>query len=136
MALPLLGMPSRAFLMTFEDSEAAPDKTSMIFDVLQRDFAWQVAEHLSYERRLQVSLSPSCTERKRRGGYTYEAILQVLQNIGSHDSLIHCEFIPGRTYNPEKILDEFAEESWQDYRQKYHAPTLINIPKNRPPWFR
>jgi len=136
MALPLLGIPSRAFKIMFEDSEAAPDAISKVFDALQQDVAWQIAEDLSYKRQLKVLPISTWTERRRRHNYTYEALPQALQNIGSHDSLVHCEFIPGRTYDPEKIFDEFAEGSWQEYRRKYHAPYLIEIPRNRPPWYR
>ena len=137
MALPLLGMPSRAFKITFEDSESAPDQVCWIFDVLQRHVAWQVALDLSFER--QGLPTPTWNDRRLCAGADYDALPQILQNISSHDSFIHYDALLRSTYDPARIIDQFEGESvteWQEYRRKHYAPSFIGFPKNKPLWCR
>ena len=134
-ALPSMGMPSNAFKMTFIDSESGLDEVSKIFDVLQQYVAWQIATDLCYER--QILPTSTWTKRRLSRGYTYETISQILLDIVNQDSIIHCDFLPGRTHDPEKIVDKFTGESvaeWLAYRVMHHTSGFISKPKNRPSW--
>jgi hypothetical protein len=75
LALPVLGMPSDAFKMTFTH-ESIPEKTSEVFNILQRDAAWQTALDLSYTR--QILPPHGCFKHPRlyrRGTYYGQVML-------------------------------------------------------------
>ena len=133
MALPLLGMPSEAFMMTFE-CDSAPEKATEVFDVLQRDAAWQVALDLSYER--QHLPTPSWDDRRRTTGHISDDFPQILKNIVNNDSFIRCDFFPGDPHDPELIVNQHMGKSLDEWEElwRFHTPLKISMPSNRPSW--
>ncbi|KAI4665267.1 uncharacterized protein J4E78_002727 [Alternaria triticimaculans] len=132
-ALPSLGMPEGSFKLTFE-CDSAPEETTQVFDIIQRDAAWQTALDLSYARNLLPQ--PDWRMRRLRNGYIYETFPQLLQQVTDGQSFIRCDFNPGEVQDPEQIMRELSGYSKEMWETKWHGhtPARFQTLENMPPW--
>ncbi|KAI4652689.1 uncharacterized protein J4E79_008996 [Alternaria viburni] len=133
-ALPSLGMPEGSFKLTLE-CDSAPEETTEVFNVVQRDAAWQTALDLSYARHLLPQ--PDWRIRRLRSAYLYEAFPKLLEQVTNGDHpFIHCDFHPGTVCDPEDIIRERRGDSSQQWHQAWfnYTPGEFQTPANMPPW--
>lgn len=132
--LPSLGMPEGSFKLTFE-CDSAPAETTQVFNILQRDAAWQTALDLSYARHILPQ--PTWHQRRLRKAYVYETFPELLEQVTNCDHpFIHCDFHPGTVCNPEEIIRERRGDSLEEWRAAWldHTPREFQTPANMPPW--
>ena len=132
--LPSLGMPEGSFKLTFQ-CDSAPEETTQVFQILQRDAAWQTALDLSYARRLLPR--PTWIQRRLRRGYIYKTFPELLEQVTNGDhSFIHCDFAPGTACDPEEIIGERRDDSVDQWHASWltHTPKKCQTPANMPPW--
>ncbi|KAH6876278.1 hypothetical protein BKA58DRAFT_310657 [Alternaria rosae] len=132
--LPSLGMPEGSFKLTFE-CDSAPEETTRVFDIIQRDAAWQTAMDLSYARHLLPQ--PDWRMRRLRNAYVYETFPELLEQVTNGDHpFIHCDFQPGTVCDPEEIMRERRGDSLQQWHVAWlnHTPREFQTPSNMPPW--
>ena len=109
------GMPEGSFKL-FLDGDPVPEKTTKLFEAVQRDTALQIAMEICYER--DILPRPSWWRRRRRKGYLWEALPRILRELmnGDHSSIIHCNFDLGSAYDPEEIVKMrrgWSAEEWE-----------------------
>jgi hypothetical protein len=131
--LPALGMPIDAFKLPF-NHDFIRDKTSEVFNVLQRDAAWQTALDLSYTR--QLLLTPTWFERRLRVGYIFESFPQALQQLVIKNSSIGCHFTLGTDCDPEVILNEHGSSTLRQWEKTWdqNTPRKFQESLPLPPW--
>lgn len=131
--LPSIGMPEGSFKLTFE-CDSAPAETTQVFNILQRDAAWQTALVLSYKRHLLPQ--PTWHQRRLRNGYVYETFPELLEQVTNGDHpFIYCDFQPGTVCDPEEIIRERRGDSLEQWHAGWldHTPREFQTPSNMPP---
>jgi hypothetical protein len=133
-ALYSLTMPHDSFTLTF-DGNPVPEESSKVFDVVLRDAAWQSAMDECYSRGWLPS--PSWFERRRRVGYIYEDLPQILKELtSSNRTSISCNFVQGHGRSVESIVEEcegYTLDEWKD-AWSGHSPTYFQTVPPLPPW--
>lgn len=111
--LPSLGMPANCYTLVL-DGDPIPEKTTLAFNVVQRDAAWQVALDLCYSRGILPE--PSWLDRRLRTGYMFESLPDAMKNISKISPLIRCNFDVGSAHDPEALVEEhngWSLEKWE-----------------------
>jgi hypothetical protein len=130
--LPSLGMPEGSFSLVL-DGNPIPDKTAELFQVVQRDVAWQKALDLCYARSL---LPYSWLDRRLRQGFMYDMLPEALRDISQGNSLVKCTFDTGLPQDPEALVA--AHEGWSvtQWEKAWgtHEPAEYQTEPPLPPW--
>jgi hypothetical protein len=131
--LPSLGLPEGSYTLIF-DGEPTPEKSAEVFDIVQRDAAWQAALDLCYERGLLPQ--GSWLDRRLRKGYFYDSLLTAIRNLSEDSALIRCNFNPGLPHSAEDLVDEHHGWSLQDWERGWdtHEPREFQTEQPLPPW--
>ena len=80
------GMPEGSFQL-FLDGNPLPEKMAEIFNVVQRNVAFQVALDMCYDQGRLTR--PQWLERRLRSGYHWEDLPHVLEDIQAGPFLLH-----------------------------------------------
>jgi hypothetical protein len=130
--LPSLGMPEGSFTLVL-DGNPIPDKTAEVFQVVQRDVAWQKALDLCYARDL---LPYTWLDRRFRCGFIYDALPNALRDISQESSLIRCNFDPGLPQDPEALVAAHNGWSIEEWERAWdtHEPAEYQTVPPLPPW--
>jgi hypothetical protein len=135
LALPSLGMPEGSYALVL-DGNPTPEHTSKVFRVVQRDVAWQAALDLAYSRGLLPE--PSWQDPRRRKGYTYEGLPDVVWSLSRNSPLVRTNFDlgPVNEYDTESLLEERRVWSLQDWEKGWatHEPHEFQTAAPLPSW--
>jgi hypothetical protein len=104
-------MPSSSYTLVF-DGQTNPEKSTAVFNILQRDDAWQIALD---ERFTPVELSFSLwRDRRNQPSYSFEALPAMLRSITQYSPLIRCNFDPSVARNVDVIesKQEWTLKEW------------------------
>ncbi|KAI4614485.1 hypothetical protein J4E83_007139 [Alternaria metachromatica] len=103
MALESLGMPQNSFTLII-DGAAVPDGSTQVFDVLQRDAAWQSA----FQRCVIDAIdwpNPHMWLRCRENlAYVMRGFPEALQAISDHKSSVKCNFDTGLVRDVDQVV--------------------------------
>jgi hypothetical protein len=136
MALPSLGMPDGSFTMLL-DGEPLLELTARVFDMVQRDAAWQTALDLSYGREPGLP-QPTWFDRRTRGpaGYHYEEFPRILREVTAGHSIVRCNFDPGCEWDAEAIVKQRGGDSLKVWKEQWidHTPRWFQTTAPLPPW--
>ena len=94
------GMPIKSFSLLV-DGDAAPDQSSVVFDRVLQDAAWQVAQIRWYTEN---SLNLGFTQLRTGGIYFSDNFPQHIDDIANGTSPVRCNFPIGEVYDPEPTL--------------------------------
>jgi hypothetical protein len=135
LALPPLGMSEGSYALVL-DGNPTPEHTSEVFRVVQRDVSWQAALDLAYSRGLLPE--PFWQDRRRRKGYTYEGLPDVVKSLSRNSPLVRTNFDLGSVYeyDIESLLEERRAWSLQDWGKGWatHEPHEFQTTAPLPPW--
>ncbi|KAL8758320.1 MAG: hypothetical protein Q9199_001576 [Rusavskia elegans] len=95
------GMPAHSFSLVL-DGDPAPDQSSVLFQRVKEDAAWQVAQAQWYSDQ---SLSPGFIATRSGGFYMSEVFPQAISDIVNGKSFISCNFPTGNLHDPRRVLD-------------------------------
>lgn len=128
-----LGMPQESFTLVL-DGEPTPEKSTTVFDIIQRDIAWQTALDISYKRGSLPT--PSWADRRTQIGYMYEALPALIKDISQDSSLIRCNFDPGSPQDAEALAVAHGRWSLERWTNAWtsHEPQEFETDPPLPPW--
>ena len=124
------GMPSRSYTLVF-DGDPLPGLSSLIFDVINEDAAWQEALDEWYK---QHSITPTVKDRRKHSCYYSERFPQAVRDIVQGTSFIRCNFpIGGTSWAAKEILelnqDLVSAYEWQErWEERREALTFQTTP--------
>jgi hypothetical protein len=131
--LPDLGMPKDSYTLVL-DGSPTPEKSTAVFDIVQRDVAWQTLD-ICYARG--SVRKPSWYERRYQLGYHYEILPTAMKNMSMSSPLIRCNFDPGLPHSAEALAD--AHSGWSHHEWWYgwakHEPKSFETETPLPPWY-
>ncbi|KAH7552247.1 hypothetical protein BM1_09109 [Bipolaris maydis] len=133
LALPSLGMPEGSFTLVL-DGDPIPEHTSKVFQIMQRDAAWQAALGLCCSRGLVPE--PSWTQRRFNSCFIFEGFPEVMQRLSTTSSLIRCNFDLGVPYDVETIIENNRGLDWDGWFSQWfsHSPSEFQTEPPLPPW--
>ena len=133
LALPSYGMPRGSYSLIF-DGNPNPEHASEVFQVLQRDAAWQSALDSAYMAGMLPKPSPLV--RRLQKAYLYEGLPEAIHNISIGNGPITCNFDLGPPYDIENLLQEHRGWSIDDWSEKWnsHQPKNFQTKPPLPPW--
>ncbi|KAM5359663.1 hypothetical protein ACJZ2D_014281 [Fusarium nematophilum] len=134
LALVQAGMPRDVFSLVL-DGNPSPDACAEIFQaVVQRYIAWNIAlrESVSRERITELGFR-GCLQINTDDVEEAEECLEALID---DDSLIRCNFFPGKPWDVEEVIESHAGwplEKW-DYKWQDYEPRVYKTPPELPRW--
>ncbi|KAL5113549.1 hypothetical protein ACEQ8H_008558 [Pleosporales sp. CAS-2024a] len=130
--LPSLGMPDGSFTLIF-DGDPTPSNSTAVFNIIQRDAAWQEALTMSYDRH---SIFSSWLGGKEQQGYIYEGLPSAIQNISTTSPLVRCNFDPGTVQDAAALAAERQDWTLQQWTDGWdsHEPREFETEEPLPPW--
>lgn len=133
LTLPSLGMPHGCFTLIL-DGNPTPDYMTEIFDVVQRDVAFQAALDVAYATGSLPA--PTWVARRRCTGYMFDVLPAFIQTLSTDSPLVRCNFDPGQTHDANKIADERREWTPRDWKESWdrHSPREFQTKAPLPPW--
>lgn len=131
--LPSLGMPQNSYTLMF-DGDPIPHKSAMVFDIIQRDVAWQTALDLSYERGSLPT--PTWVNRRTQIGYIYEGLPKAMKEISRGSGLVRCNFDPGTSQDAEALVAAHVRWSLEQWTNAWssHYPKNFETDAPLPAW--
>ena len=133
LALPSYGMPRGSYSLIF-DGNPNPEHASKVFQVVQRDAAWQSALDFAYMSGMLPKPSPAA--RRLQKGYMYEGLPEAIYNISIGSGPITCNFDLSPPCDIENLLQEHRGWSIDDWSEKWnsHQPKEFQTESPLPPW--
>jgi hypothetical protein len=117
LALPSLGMSAEAFTLSF-DGDPLPERTAQVFEVIQRDVAWQDA----YEAHgLEKQIDWFKTRKSTYTCYIMSGLPQAMRHITSGVSIVKCSFEIPQSRDVEEIKEtgrDWSLEEWASQRKE------------------
>ena len=134
-ALLSLGMPQKSFSMLL-DGNPTPEHTSTVFQIVQRDVAWQSSLDAAYDQGHLPT--PTWYERRSRAGYNYEGLPSAMRNMSTAGpgEPISCNFDVGQPDDVETLLAlhrGWTPKQWADH-WGMHQPQSFQTEHPLPPW--
>jgi len=131
--LPSLGMPHGYFTLIL-DGNPTPDYMTEIFEVVQRDVAFQAALDVAYTTGSLPA--PTWVARRRCTGYTFDVLPEFIQTLSTDSPLVRCNFDPGQPHDANKIVDERRGWTPRDWKESWdtHSPREFQTKAPLPPW--
>lgn len=117
------GMPQGSYRLVLQGGPVMPRRLARIFRELHRNVAFNLAMERCYERGFL--LRPVWSELRRRPGYYYERLPEMLKKLvnGEYSSLIECKFDTGIPCDPEPLVkgrERWGIDDWKrDWSKKY-----------------
>ncbi|KAH7384705.1 hypothetical protein BKA66DRAFT_416675 [Pyrenochaeta sp. MPI-SDFR-AT-0127] len=127
-ALATHGMPANAFTLVLDGSADAA-KSSLMFEIVRRDCAWQEAFDIC-SKRGDIA-TPSWAERRKHRCFIHEGLPRIVEQIIKGQSLVRCNFEVGEMWDTERVIEENRTldiPSWDD-KWLQHNPRSFD-----PPW--
>jgi hypothetical protein len=122
------------------DGKPLSELTARVFDMVQRDAAWQTALDLSYGREPGLP-QPTWLDRRRaqarsRSGYHYEEFPRLLREVTAVHSIVRCNFDPGCEWDAEATFKERGGDSLMEWKEQWedHTPRRFQTTAPLPPW--
>ncbi|KAI4937305.1 uncharacterized protein J4E92_002035 [Alternaria infectoria] len=120
LALASLGMPAGAFNLVI-DGMPTPETSAQIFNVLQRDAAWQSA----YQQCVKAPDSQSCQLNwvmiRENAAFIIRGFPEALQEICSGKSMVRCNFDTGFAHDVDQIVAQGRTWTLREWRQNWHS---------------
>ena len=133
LALPSFGMPIGSYSHVFEGAPN-PELASRVFQVVQRDAAWQGALDAAYTNGMLPRRSWSY--RRLHTGYITECFPDVVRNLSAKDASVRCNFDLGISCDVDKLLQDhhgWSDEEWET-QWSAHEPADYQTESPLPPW--
>jgi hypothetical protein len=132
-ALHSAGMPLKSFTLVL-DGEPTPTKTTEVFQIVQRDAAWQLALDPAYKHNL---VATTFFARRIHRCYHFEAFPEVFRSlVNGTRPWIKCNFETGGLVDIDDILGEhhgWSAEYWENAWGSHSPPAFETTPP-LPPW--
>jgi hypothetical protein len=127
LALTSLGMPTDSFELVI-DGMSTPDISTQVFDVVQRDAAWQSA----YERCIKAPISQSprlnWMDIRDNDAYVMRGFPEAVQEICGGKSLVSCNFDTGFVHDIDQIAAQGRTWTEREWRENwYDNKRLVDI---------
>ncbi|KAI4683949.1 uncharacterized protein J4E84_006789 [Alternaria hordeiaustralica] len=111
LALESLGMPPKSFTLII-DGAAVPENSTQIFNVLQRDAAWQKAYQRCVIDAIDCQNAPIWLASRENNAYIMRGFSEALQAITDDKSSVKCNFSPGLVQDVDQVVAQ--GRSWND----------------------
>jgi hypothetical protein len=131
--LPLLGMPHGRFTLIL-DGKPTPNYMTKIFEVVQRDMAFQDALDAAYT---SGSLpSPTWLNRRLQTGYMFERLPDIIRSLSIDSLLVRCSFDPGQAHDVGEMVEKRHGWSLRDWKESWdrNSPRKYQTEAPLPPW--
>jgi hypothetical protein len=113
------GMPEKSFSLVL-DGNPAPQKSSEIFQKIQRDAAWQEAFDEACVRNLLPT--PSLGQKRTERFYIPEDFPRILMAMTNNESFfIRCNFNIGSSWDIERIIDQNRNCSLSQWAENWEG---------------
>ncbi|KAI4954047.1 hypothetical protein J4E91_001756 [Alternaria rosae] len=120
LVLASLGMPASAFSLVI-DGMPTPETSAQVFNVLQRDAAWQSA----YQQCVKTPDLQSCQLNwimvRENVAFTMRGFPEALQEICSGKSLVRCNFDTGFAHDVDQIVAQGRTWTLIEWLQNWHT---------------
>ncbi|KAI4715118.1 hypothetical protein J4E89_000804 [Alternaria sp. Ai002NY15] len=124
LALASLGMPAGAFNLVI-DGMPTPETSAQVFNVLQRDAAWQSA----YQQCVKTPDSQSCQLNwimvRENAAFIMRGFPEALQEICSGKSLVRCNFDTGYAHDVDQIVAQGRTWTLIEWRKNWHSTAQL-----------
>jgi hypothetical protein len=127
-----VGMPKESYTLVL-DGDPAPEQATAVFDIVQRDVAWQVALDLRHIQRIMPEFS--WNGRRCQRGFFYEGLPDAIKGLSTSSSPVRCNFDSGAAHSAEALLDagrNWDERTWAAHwnsQEPAHFQTEAPLPR-------
>lgn len=110
------GMPSQSFRLVI-DGDLSPTQSSQVFDVAQRDAAWQTAFEACMSYQSILPIPPEWPDIRENNAYVMRGFPEALRAITDGQSTVSCNFDVGQMPDTESLIKKgrtWTLKEWQD----------------------
>ncbi|KAF1847074.1 uncharacterized protein K460DRAFT_281411 [Cucurbitaria berberidis CBS 394.84] len=133
LALGRLGMPPESFTLIL-DGQPTPDKSAQVFEIVQRDAAWQAAfEKCWYEK----TNPPDWFRMRRTQSFIMRGFPEAIHDIVYGHSIVQCNFELGDTWDIHGLVQMGRNWTMDDWERKWrvHEPKDFGTDPPLPDWY-